>query len=166
MTDCSPIQLEFSSCQGRKVQADFRGGNVSSDGGALLLREVDRRLNLLSRAARLFKDDRDQNKVVHTQDSQLKQRVFALAQGHEDLNDHDHLRHDILLQTAAQKTSPLASAPTLCRMEQRADRHSAMRLTHLLIDLFIAFTVFLADKFAAFIERSQKIVSDLLGRRV
>jgi hypothetical protein len=51
-------------------------------------------------------------------------------------------------------------------MEQRADRHSAMRLTHLLIDLFIAFTLFLADKFAAFIERSQKIVSDLLGRRV
>ncbi|MDB2673933.1 IS1380 family transposase [Akkermansiaceae bacterium] len=137
MTDCSPTQLEFSSCQGRKVQADFKGGNVSSDGGVLLLREVDKKLNLLSRAAKLFKDDRDQHKVVHTQDSQLKQRVFALAQGHEDLNDHDHLRHDILLQTVAQKASALASAPTLCRMEQRADRHSAMRLTHLLIDLFV-----------------------------
>ncbi|MDB4538220.1 transposase, partial [Akkermansiaceae bacterium] len=83
MTDCNPTQLEFSSCQGRKVQADFKGGNVSSDGGVLLLREVDKRLNLLSRAAKLFKDDRDQHKVVHTQDSQLKQRVFALAQGHQ-----------------------------------------------------------------------------------
>jgi len=137
MTDCNPTQLEFSSCQGRKVQADFKGGNVSSDGGVLLLREVDQRLNLLSRAAKLFDDDRDQSKVVHTQVSQLKQRVFALAQGHEDLNDHDQLRHDILFQTAAQKTSALASAPTLCRMEHRANRHSAMRLTHLLIDLFI-----------------------------
>ena len=133
----NPTQLEFSSCQGRKVQADFNGGNVSSDGGVLLLREVDRRLDLLSRAAKLFTDDRDQSKVIHPQESQLKQRVFALAQGHEDLNDHDQLRHDILLQTAAQKTSPLASSPTLCRMEQRADRHSAIRLTHLLIELFI-----------------------------
>ncbi|MDF1711674.1 MAG: transposase [Akkermansiaceae bacterium] len=110
-TNCRPAQLEFLSCQGRKVQADFKGRKVGSDGGVLLLRKVDKTLNLLSRAARLFKDDRDQNKVVHTQDSQLKQRVFALAQGHEDLNDHDHLRYDILLQTAAQKTSPLASAP-------------------------------------------------------
>ena len=54
MTDCNSTQLKFSCCQGRKVQADFNGGNVSSDGGVLLLREVDRKLNLLTRAAKLF----------------------------------------------------------------------------------------------------------------
>ena len=130
-------QLEFASCRGLKVQADFRGGDISSDGGLLLLRQIDQQLNLLSRASACLKDPRDPNKIQHTQEQLLKQRVMGIAQGYEDLNDHDSLRHDTLLQLAAGKTSALGSAPTLCRMEHRADRHSAIRLNELLVDLFI-----------------------------
>jgi hypothetical protein len=137
MTDSRSIQLEFASCQGRKVQADFEGGEVSSDGGLLLLREVDRRLGMLKRAAKLLPDGRQSGKVRHSMDSIVRQRVLALAQGYEDLNDHEELRHDPLLQTAVQSTGELASAPTLCRMENRADRHSAIALNELLVDLFI-----------------------------
>ncbi|NNM28363.1 MAG: IS1380 family transposase [Akkermansiaceae bacterium] len=137
MTDCRSNQLEFASCQGRKVQADFEGGEVSSDGGLLLLREVDRQIKVLRRAAALLPDRRQAGKVRHSTEAMLRQRVFALAQGYEDLNDHEQLRHDPLLQTAAGRSSALASAPTLCRMENEADRHSAMALNNLLVDLFI-----------------------------
>ena len=103
----------------------------------LLLREVERRLKVLKRAARLVPDSRQAGKVQHSMESMLRQRVFALAQGYEDLNDHEELRHDTLLQTAAGRTSALASAPTLCRMENQSDRHAAMALNNLLVDLFI-----------------------------
>jgi hypothetical protein len=137
MTDSRPEQLEFASCKGRRVVADFEGGEVSSDGGLLLLREVDQRLDVTRRAAALLPDERQRGKVIHSLASMLRQRVFALAQGYEDLNDHDALRHDTLLQSAAASDSILASAPTLCRMENRADRRCAMALNHLLVDLFI-----------------------------
>lgn len=137
MTDCNTIQLEFSSCRGRKVQADFSGGEVSSDGGLLLLREVDRKLQLTKRAAALIPDDRQAGKVRHKMEQMVAQRIMALAQGYEDLNDHDELRHDPLLQTAAGTTGELASSPTLCRMENQADRQCAMAMNELLVDLFI-----------------------------
>lgn len=137
MTNCRSIQLEFASCQGRKVQADFEGGEISSDGGLLLLREADRHLNLLGRAAKLLPDRRQSGKVHHSMESMLRQRVFGLAQGYEDLNDHDQLRDDALLQMVAGRRSRLASAPTLCRMENAVDRHSAVALNNLLVDLFI-----------------------------
>ena len=137
MTDCIQQTFPFASCGKRTVEADFGGGEVSSDGGLLLLREVDLRLNLTARAAALLPDDRDPAKVTHSSASMLRQRLFALAQGYEDLNDHGSLRHDILLQTAAGRISRLASAPTLCRMENRADRRCAMELNELLVTLFI-----------------------------
>lgn len=137
MTDCIQQTFGFASCRGRKVEADFQGGEISSDGGLLLLREVDRRLDLVRRAAALLPDSRQQGKVEHSTRAMLAQRVFALAQGYEDLNDHDTLRHDLLLQTAAGKARALASSPTLCRMENRADRHAAMALNSLLVELFI-----------------------------
>ncbi len=137
MTDCIQQTFGFASCRGRKVEADFGGGEISSDGGLLLLREVDRRLALTGRAAALLPDSRQQGKVRHSTRSMLAQRVFALAQGYEDLNDHDTLRHDLLLQTAAGEARALASAPTLCRMENRADRRAAMAINSLLVDLFI-----------------------------
>ena len=137
MADCKAVQLEFSSCKGRKVVADFEGGEVSSDGGLLLLREVDRRLDLTRRAAASLPDGRQRGKVIHDTLTMLRQRVFALAQGYEDLNDHDELRRDTLLQSAAGTVGELASAPTLCRMENRADRRCAMAMNELLVQLFI-----------------------------
>ena len=110
---------------------------MSSDGGLLLLREVEERLKMLKRAAAIIRDERQGGKVRHSVESMVRQRVFSLAQGYEDLNDQDELRHDVLLQTAAGRSSALASAPTLCRLENKADRHSAMALNDLLVDLFI-----------------------------
>ena len=137
MTECNQLTFEFASCERRKVVADFRGGEISQEGGLLLLREVDRELNLLQRAASILPDDRSPERVTHSQADLLRQRVFALAQGWEDLNDHESLREDQLLQTAVGKSRTLASAPTLCRMEQRADRKSAMSFNKLLVATFI-----------------------------
>lgn len=137
MTECIQLTFPFSSCEKKKVEVDFTGGNISSDGGLLLIREMDQRLNLLGRAAQLLPDDRDQSRITHSQKSMLQQRVYALAQGWEDLNDHDTLRDDPVLQTAVGKSRALASAPTLCRMESRANRHAAIELNRLLIQAFI-----------------------------
>lgn len=137
MAKCSSNQLEFASCQNLKIQADFQGGEVSSDGGLLLLREVDRKLNLLKRAAACLPDSRNPELIAHTRHSQLTQRVMALAQGYEDLNDHDALRQDTLLQTTAGQKKPLSSPSTLCRMEQQANRRCAMALNELLVEVFI-----------------------------
>lgn len=89
------------------------------------------------RAAAALPDARQAGKVVHSTRAMVAQRVLALAQGYEDLNDHDTLRHDLLLQSAAGRDRTLASAPTLCRMENRAGRHAAMALNSLLVELFI-----------------------------
>ncbi len=137
MTECNQLTFEFASCEGRKVVADFGGGEISQEGGLLLLREIDRDLGLLKSAARLLPDDRASERVVHSQLDLVRQRVFSLAQGWEDLNDHDTLRDDQLLQTAVGKSRTLASAPTLCRMEQRADRKSAVAFHELLVSTFI-----------------------------
>ena len=137
MTDSKQLSFGFSRCKGRKVEADFGGGDVSQEGGVLLLREVDRQLDLLRRAALAVPDDRERSRIVHATEKMLRQRVFAIAQGWEDLNDHERLRHDPLLQTAAGSDGELASAPTLCRMEGRALRRVAMALNELLVEVFV-----------------------------
>lgn len=137
MTECNQLTFEFASCEGRKVIADFGGGEISQEGGLLFLREIDRDLGLLQKAAQLLPDNRAPERVIHSQVDLLRQRVFALAQGWEDLNDHESLRDDELLQTAVGRSKTLASAPTLCRMEQRADRHSAAAFHELLVSTFI-----------------------------
>ena len=137
MTECNQLTFEFASCEGRKVVADFQGGEISQEGGLLLLREMDRKLRLLERASKLLSDNRSAQRVTHSQLDLVRQRVFALAQGWEDLNDHETLREDQLLQTAVGRSRTLASAPTLCRMEQRADRKSAMAFNKLLVSTFI-----------------------------
>jgi hypothetical protein len=137
MADCIQQTFGFASCQGRKVEADFGGGEVSSDGGLLLLREADRQMGLLKRAAACLPDARQSGKVVHRIETMLRQRVMAIAQGYEDLNDHDLLRHDTLLQTAAGRSGALASSPSLSRFENRADRQVAMALHEVLVEVFI-----------------------------
>ncbi|MSU65394.1 MAG: IS1380 family transposase [Opitutus sp.] len=111
--------------------ADFSGGTLSSDGGLPLLRELDARLGLTRTLARCFRDERDQRFVDHTVPQLLAQRLYGLALGYEDLNDHEQLRHDPLLATACAKTDPLgrdrfnpqdrgiplAAASTLNRLE-------------------------------------------------
>lgn len=138
MTICSRDQLEFPGCKGRKVEAEFSGGNVTSEGGLLLLRQVDRHLGLTSSVASMLDDPRRQASCEHTSLSMLRQRVYGLAAGYEDLNDHDTLRSDLAWQTAVERDKPTASSPTLCRMENRADRAAAWAIHQVLVDQFIA----------------------------
>jgi hypothetical protein len=123
----------------RRIKVDFEGGNVSSDGGILLLRQADSKIKLLRRAAGIMDrhDLRQEGKIEHSSYSMLVQRVYGIGCGYEDLNDHNELRHDIVLQTAAGEIKELVSAPTLCRFENRSDRKMCMELFHLLIDIFI-----------------------------
>jgi hypothetical protein len=129
----------FPSLKRRKIKVDFDGGNVSSDGGLLLLKQVDRKIRLLSRMASIMKkyDTREQGKITHDLRSMLVQRIYGIACGYDDLNDHHKLRHDIAWQTAAHKLDPLASVPTLCRFENNSVRDMSMEMMDLMIDVFI-----------------------------
>ena len=138
MTDCSAQRLLFAPFKRRKVEACFDGGDVSGDGGVLLLRQLDRRLGLLDRVAGVLSDPRDPERITHSLASMVKQRVFGLCLGYEDLNDHAGLRCDLLLQTAVDRDRPLASAPTLCRLENRASRAAAWAMHEVIIEQFIA----------------------------
>ena len=95
-TDCKQNVFEFQGLGQRKVTVDFSGGYLSSDGGGLFLREVEQRRGLIRRLADCFVDQRDARYVEHSVEELLRQRVFALSLGYEDLNDHDRLRLDPL----------------------------------------------------------------------
>lgn len=142
MTQCTANPLAFATLGHRSVQADFSGGDLTTDAGALLLREADRRLGLLDALDRCVPDPRAPELTVHPQRALLAQRVFGIACGYEDLNDHQHLRHDPLWQALAEYApdpdQPLASAPTLCRLENRVGRAALARLAAVFVEQFIA----------------------------
>lgn len=138
MTECNTPAHRFPNCKRRIVEAHFGGADISSDGGVLLLREADGRLGLTRQVASALSDDRRQASCAHDVRSLLRQRVYALALGYEDLNDHQTLRMDPALQTAVDRDDTLASSPTLCRWENRSDRETAWRLHTVLVDQFIA----------------------------
>jgi hypothetical protein len=121
MTECTQSTFEFADHFSRQVVARFDGGAITTDGGGLLLRETDRRLNLLPRLAVCFLDGRSPLLVEHTVEQLVSQRVYGLALGYEDLNDHEQLRQDPLLRVLAGKAdvenSPLAGKSTLNRLE-------------------------------------------------
>ena len=129
--------LQFSSLKKRIVQANFSGGHISSDSGLLLLREIDKTLKLSDQLAECFDDPRRQSHVQHDLKSMIQQRLMALAAGYEDLNDHDHFRHDYALQTVLDRDQPLASSPTLHRMEACAQRQSCVKAHQILWQQFV-----------------------------
>lgn len=138
MTDCTPLQFEFPGFNRRKIEASFSGGHVTSDaGGCLLLPQVDCRTDLLRQVSQALVDPRRRSSCEHTLLSMLRQRVYGLALGYEDLNDHDPLRHDLALQTALERDTVLASTSTLCRLENRADRETAWSIHRVLVEQFI-----------------------------
>jgi len=120
MTQCTQSSFEFKAHYSREVVARFDGGAISSDGGSLLLRETDQRLNLLGRFSRCFLDGRQQDRVEHSVLEMVAQRVYGLALGYEDLNDHEQLRKDPLFGVLAGREEfdrPLAGKSTLNRLE-------------------------------------------------
>ena len=162
-TECSATQLEFHDLQQRQVIGKFDGGEISSDGGGVLLREVEKRTQMLRRLSQCFIDHRDPNRVEHALEALIKQRVMAIALGYEDLNDHDEWCRDSVLAllsdcqdvTGASRSrtqdrgKPLAGKSTLNRLELTpldADSGSrykkivanASAMDALLVDLFLA----------------------------
>lgn len=138
MTDCTSSNYVFPAIKSRKIEVNFTGGDISSDGGALILREADKRMSLLEDIAKLFPDKRDPSKVTHKIDTMLKQRVYGIALGYEDLNDHDTLRECPAMQTAIDSLENMASSPTLCRFENSVDRKFVVETHKIMIDKFIA----------------------------
>jgi Transposase DDE domain group 1 len=120
MTECTQTEFAFQAHFSRQVTGRFDGGTMTSDAGGLLLRETDRRMNLLPRLAACFLDGRDPARVQHSVGEMLSQRVTALALGYEDLNDHEQLRQDPVLKLLAGQSDleqPLAGKSTLNRLE-------------------------------------------------
>jgi hypothetical protein len=120
MTECNQSGFEFEASGRREIVARFDGGTISSDGGALLLRQTDKRLNLLPRLAECFLDGRNQEQVEHSILEMLSQRIYGLALGYEDINDHEQLRKDPVFGMLAGRDElekPLAGKSTLNRME-------------------------------------------------
>jgi hypothetical protein len=115
-------KIDFGRVGRRVVEGCFDGGSMTSDGGVMLLGETDRKLGLLDAAARCIPDPRNPLLIKHAVRDMLRQRVYGLALGWEDLIDHGSLREDVAMQTAIGVEREVASAPTLCRLEKWADR--------------------------------------------
>ena len=147
MTECIQESFSFTAHFSRRVQSEFSAGRVSSDGGALLLREVDRRINLLGRLSGCFLDGRAPLLVKHRVSEMVAQRIYGLALGYEDLCDHEQLRSDPLLGLLSGKREldePLAGKSTLNRLELtgRSRRYhkisySAESMDQLLTDVYL-----------------------------
>ncbi len=131
-------QLDFGRLGRRRLQANFEGGELSSDGGLMLLRQIDARTGLSRLAAKALTERRASGRIRHRLRDVLAQRLYGLCCGYEDLNDHDALRADLLMQTAVGRDKPLASSPTLCRLETGATRADAWALHEVLVEHFIA----------------------------
>jgi len=133
MTECNQESFAFEAHFSRRVEAGFTGGEISSDGGALLLREVERKLNLFARLAGCFTDQRAADRVEHSLESMLRQRIFALTMGYEDLNDHEQLRRDPLFALISGKrdlAASLAGKSTLNRLELSSQSVSRTKRYH------------------------------------
>ena len=138
MPNCTRKEMEFGRLGRRVIEANFEGGALSSDGGLMLLRQVDQRIGLTNAVAKALHDPRNQDTIVHGMRDLVAQRLYALCCGYEDLNDHGALRSDPLMQTAVGRVEELGSSPTLCRLEQRATRSDVVALNQVLLDQFIA----------------------------
>jgi hypothetical protein len=154
-TECTADTLQFQAVGTRAVVGRFDGGALTSDGGAVLLREVERTTGILAQFAACFRDHRDPARVRHSVASLVRQRVYGLALGYEDLNDHEALRHDPLFAVLAERddltaplTTPLAGKSTLNRLElsaatiAEAERYKKIAVDHdavdqMLVDIFL-----------------------------
>lgn len=138
MPNCTAEELGFGRLGRRLIEANFEGGALSSDGGLMLLRQVDRKIGLSKAVASALHDPRNPDLIVHDLRDLVAQRLYGLCCGYEDLNDHAALRQDPLMQTAVGTGEDLASSPTLCRMEHRANRADVVALNRVLVEQFVA----------------------------
>ena len=151
-TQCNPDLFGFVAVEGREVIAAFDGGAITSDAGALLLGAADRVIAMMDRFAACFHDVRRQDLIEHKVVTLVGQRVFGIALGYEDLNDHDTLRHDPIMAVLAGKLearredcAPVAGKSTLNRLERsrleptryHKISHNPVAIKKLMVDLFL-----------------------------
>lgn len=137
----TPEQLRFPPIPGYTVRADFEGGALSSDFGALLLRGIDRQIGLTARLAAAVRDTRHPSYIDHPLRDLFAQRIYQIASGYADGNDANSLRHDPLFKLGVERSplepaQDLASGPTFSRLEHRVDRKDLYRLTQALVGIF------------------------------
>lgn len=141
MKDCTKQLLLFKGISNKKIEADFNGGEVSSDAGVLFLREVENRIGLISKMTHSLKDRRHRGYVKHQLLELFKQRIFQIACGYEDGNDSDELRQDPIMKIACERlpdeTTTLASQPTISRFENGIYRTDLYRIAEVFVDVFI-----------------------------
>ena len=141
MEECKQYGLLFTSVSGKKVEADFEGGVVTSDSGVLLVREIDRKLGVIDSLASALRDKRHPSYIEHSLEDLLRQRVFQLVCGYEDGNDSDDLRSDPALKLGCDRLpltgEDLASQPTMSRLENSPSRTDLYRLALAFGELFI-----------------------------
>jgi hypothetical protein len=137
VTVCTTWTAQNSSCKRRKVQAQSCDGDITSGGGVMLVREEDRKLLLTEGMAQLLTDPRCKARTLHGMLPMLRQRVYGLALGCEDLNDHSTLPTDPAIQIAIEQDQNLASRPTLCRFENWASPQSCWAISRVLVEIFI-----------------------------
>ena len=138
MPKCTDETVQFGRVGRRVVEAAFDGGDIVSDGGVLLLKQLDERLGLSRAAALAFGDERRSASVQHSMHSLPAQRIYGLCLGWSDVCDHNVLRDDLVMQTAVGRAEPLASAPTLSRLETGATAAHAAALHEVLMQQYIA----------------------------
>src|SRR5712672_3437978 len=151
-TECNPDLFGFAAVGRREVVGSFDGGSITSEAGALLLRQTDQVIGLSKRLATCFHDRRCQELVEHSVETLVGQRVFGIALGYEDINDHDDLRHDPLMAVLAGKLearreecAPVAGKSTLNRLElsclepnrYHKISHNPIAIRRLMVDLFV-----------------------------
>jgi Transposase DDE domain group 1 len=142
MTEDTPLPFDLPAVHSKKVTVDFNGGNQSSNAGLLLLREAERKRGVCQRLAAAMPDNRDPNRILHTMHEMLMARASAIACGYEDANDLNRLRHDPLMKLAVGRCpetgDPLASQPTISRMENSPSKTDAARAALAMVDQFCA----------------------------
>jgi hypothetical protein len=142
MTECTRQPLLFSSLGRQQIVGNFDGGRLTSDAGSLLLREVDRRTGLTTALAEALADPRDPAKITHDRRTLLAQRIYGIALGYEDLNDHLTLREDPLFAVLGEQRPapdrPLASPSTFSRWENATTRASLVRMHQVFVEQFLA----------------------------
>jgi len=129
--------LLFKELNGKKVEFDFNGGDVSSDGGLLFLREMESQINVIKQVANVIHDKRHPGYVKHEVIQLLTQRVFQIAAGYEDANDSDALKADPIFKIACDSEDTLASQPTMCRFENMPKRRTLYKMGEVFVDIFI-----------------------------
>ena len=165
-TECNQFAFGFHPLKHREIRAQFDGGAITTEGGGLLLREVEKRIGIVRQFAACFRDYRNPDLIEHSVEELVAQRVYGLALGYEDLNDHEELRKDPLLAVLVEKSDPvgevLAGKSTLNRLELTPATASAKaRYKKIVADHAAVDRLFVDVFLAAHAPAPQQIILDL-----